>query len=556
MTDVTMPQLGETVTEGTVTRWLKAVGDTVTRDEPLFEVSTDKVDSEVPSPVSGTLTEILVPEGETVDVGARLAVIAGAEEATGAAFQQSSSPAPPSRASLADLPPPVQTSPAATPAPAAPAPPPTGPAPAAPGPAPATSPPAPPGPAPAPAAPSAASSAPSPGATGTLPPAFSKPAPTGPPGPLGSAPPVKPSDEQVPTAGQPLSPLPMSGGGARYDPGPAEPGSMVAREGAQREAKTSPGTQAGPGSVRGLLLSPVVRRLIDENGIDPANIAGTGEGGRITRADVLAYLDTHRTGSVNGGASQGATPLPRPEVTVAPGPRDEIVAFTNIRRRTAEYMVKSKATSAHTLVSLEADFHNVDRVRLAYQERFKQEEGISLTYLPFVARAVIDALRAYPHLNASVGDDCLILHRDVHLAIAVDLDNEGLIAPVIHQADAMSLRGIARSVADLASRARSRRLAADDIAGGTFTITNPGPFGTFMTVPIINQPQVGILSTDGVKRKPVVVELADGSEAVAIHPVGLLALSFDHRAVDGAYGARFLNAVASVIQTRDWSAEL
>lgn len=367
---------------------------------------------------------------------------------------------------------------------------------------------------------------------------------------------MKPSDEQVPTAGQPLSPLSMAGGGARYDPGPAGPGSMVAREGAQREAQTSPGTQAGTGSVRGLLLSPVVRRLIDENGIDPANIAGTGEGGRITRADVLAYLDTHRTGSVNGGASQGATPLPRPEVTVAPGPRDEIVAFTNIRRRTAEYMVKSKATSAHTLVSLEADFHNVDRVRLAYQERFKQEEGISLTYLPFVARAVVDALRAYPHLNASVGDDCLILHRDVHLAIAVDLDNEGLIAPVIHQADAMSLRGIARSVADLASRARSRRLAADDIAGGTFTITNPGPFGTFMTVPIINQPQVGILSTDGVKRKPVVVELADGSEAVAIHPVGLLALSFDHRAVDGAYGARFLNAVASVIQTRDWSAEL
>jgi 2-oxoglutarate dehydrogenase E2 component (dihydrolipoamide succinyltransferase) len=232
------------------------------------------------------------------------------------------------------------------------------------------------------------------------------------------------------------------------------------------------------------------------------------------------------------------------------------VPFTAIRRVTAEHMVRSKATSAHTLVAMEADFENVDKVRISNRDRFRAEEGVSLTYLPFISRAVIDTLRDYPNLNSSVGDDALIIHKDINLGYAVDLNLEGLIVPVVHNADGQSLRGLARSVADLAARARSRKLGANDISGGTFSITNPGPFGTYLTVPVIAQPQVAILSTDGVKRRPVVVATADGGEAIAIHSIGLLALSFDHRAVDGAYASAFLRDLVKVIETRDWAAEL
>jgi 2-oxoglutarate dehydrogenase E2 component (dihydrolipoamide succinyltransferase) len=219
-------------------------------------------------------------------------------------------------------------------------------------------------------------------------------------------------------------------------------------------------------------------------------------------------------------------------------------------------MVRSKATSAHTLAVIEADYEGIDRVRKDHKDRFREEEGISLTYLPFIARAVVETLRDYPHLNASVGDDMLIVHRDVHLGIAVDLEQRGLIVPVVRNADGQSLRGLSRAVADLANRARTRKLSADDVVGGTFTITNPGPFGTFMTAPIINQPQVAILSTDGIKRRPVVITAPDGTESIGIHSVGLLALAFDHRAVDGAYASAFLHDLARAIETRDWAAEL
>jgi 2-oxoglutarate dehydrogenase E2 component (dihydrolipoamide succinyltransferase) len=251
--------------------------------------------------------------------------------------------------------------------------------------------------------------------------------------------------------------------------------------------------------------------------------------------------------------------MERPSVAVPPAPlgvRDEIVPFTPVRRVTAEHMIRSINTSVHTLVAIETDFENVERVRNALKSQFRTEEGIGLTYLPFVARAVIDVLRDYPNLNSSVGDDALIVHHDIHLGIAVDLQREGLIVPVVHNADGQSLRGLARSIADLAARARNRQLSADDITGGTFTITNPGPFGTFITAPIIAQPQVAILSTDGVKRKPVVVVAQDDSESIAIHSVGVLALVFDHRAVDGAYASSFVRDVARVIETRDWLAEL
>ncbi len=460
-----MPQLGETVTEGTITRWLKQVGDQVNEDEVLFEVSTDKVDSEVPSPATGYVTEILVPEGETVDVGVRLAVISAdpvSEQpaVAGPAGGQATRPAGPVAA--------------------------------------------PPSPAPANAGPPAARAAP-------------------PPAPAGSrqSPPAAAAPDQAP-------------GGK--------------------------GSDASPWS--GRVLSPVVRRLLAENGIDPAKVNGTGTDGRITRADVLALVD--RRGRAAAEAP-GPTP-PAPAAVAAPATvsqgatgqpaRDEVVAFSNIRRRTAEHMVRSKATSAHTLVAVEADFEGIERIRRAQRERFRAEQGISLTYLPFVARAVIEGLRAFPMLNASVGDDELIVHRDLHLGIAVALESEGLIVPVVHSADGKRLVALARDMADLAQRARSRKLTADDIAGGTFTITNPGPFGTLMTVPIINQPQVAILSTDGVKRRPVVVPLPDGAEAIAIHSVGILALSFDHRAVDGAYAASFLARVRQVVETRDWAQEL
>ncbi len=219
-------------------------------------------------------------------------------------------------------------------------------------------------------------------------------------------------------------------------------------------------------------------------------------------------------------------------------------------------MVRSKHTSAHTMVAVEVDYSAVDKVRDAEREQFKAEEGISLTYLPFISRATIDAIREWPHLNSSVGDNELIVHHDINLGIAVDLDFEGLLVPVVHGADGKRLRQLAREIAGQAAKARSRRLTMDDISGGTFTITNAGPFGTLLTVPVINQPQVAILSTDGVRKRPVVVELPDGSDCIAIHPVGNLVLSWDHRAFDGAYAAAFMARIKEILETRDWSAEL
>ena len=323
------------------------------------------------------------------------------------------------------------------------------------------------------------------------------------------------------------------------------------------------------------MLSPVVRRLIDENRIDPTEIAGSGAGGRITRSDVLDYLDRRAQGE--GGVAPQIEPSITPPAQTAPmaspspvlqptlraegyapataSARDEVIPFTNIRRRTAEHMVRSRATSAHTLVAIEVDYEPVERVRHLLKESFAREEGFSLTYLPFIARATVEAIRTFPHINASVGDDALIVHRDLNLAIAVDLDLDGLIAPVIREADQMRLKGLARTIRDLATRARSKRLNADELAGGTFTITNPGPYGTFITAPIINQPQVAILSTDGIKRKAVVIALPDGSESIAIHSVGILALSFDHRVIDGAYAAAFLARMKEIIETWNWAQE-
>jgi 2-oxoglutarate dehydrogenase E2 component (dihydrolipoamide succinyltransferase) len=496
-----MPQLGETVTEGTIIKWLKKVGDPVAHDEPLFEVSTDKVDSEVPSSLEGVLTEILVEEGATVDIGTRLAVIGDAGDGSAS----------------------VPAAPAETPAQPAPT--------------------------PAEAGPTAAA----PPETAAAPPAETDAAET------------EAAAARAPASAEPTA-VPEAAETAET---PAQPEPVPAA------AEETAAAGAGGASA---LLSPVVRKLVNEHGLDPASIKGTGQGGRITRGDVLGHLDAQ---AVAGGGSQAtgaaasvapATP-PAPAAAGTPaaqagpgesrgfppavaGGRDEVVPFSNIRRLTAEHMVRSKATSAHTLVVVEADYEGVERVRRREKDRFREQEGVSLSYLPFIARAVVDVLRDYPHLNASVGDGALLVHKDVHLGIAVDLDRQGLIVPVVRQADGQSLRGLARAIGDLAERARSRRLSADDVVGGTFTITNPGPFGTLITAPIINQPQVAILSTDGVKRRPVVVTAEDGTEAIAIHSVGMLAMSFDHRAVDGAYASAFLRDLARAIETRDWAAEL
>ncbi|HUR48978.1 MAG TPA: dihydrolipoamide acetyltransferase family protein [Acidimicrobiales bacterium] len=503
MTDITMPQLGETVTEGTITRWNKAVGDKIDEDEVLFEVSTDKVDSEVPSPIAGYIAEILVPEGDTVPIGAKLAVISS--EAGGAA--------PAAAPAAAQAPEPEQV---ATPA-----------APAAEAPAPATA-------APAPAA----------------------------------------------------APEPVT----EPQPQPAEVAGPAPDDVSRAEEQSTENGKMG-----GKVLSPVVRKLIAEHNIDANQISGSGQGGRITRNDVLAYIDKVKQAPAPAAAAAPApapaqpapaapapqpapaAPVPQPAPAApAPAPQPaaaaptaparpsapavpregQTIPFSNIRRRTAEHMVRSLATSAHTLVVFEVDYFGVEKVRSKFKNAFKQEEGVSLTYLPFIARATIDAIREFPHVNATVGNDELIVHGEVNLGIAVDLNFEGLIVPVVHDAGSKRLRALAREMGDLAARANSRKLSADDISGGTFTITNAGGFGTMITAPVINQPQVAILSTDGIKKRPVAIELPDGSDGIAVHPVGNLALSFDHRAYDGAYASAFLARIREILETRDWSIEL
>jgi len=456
MADVQMPQLGETVTEGTITRWFKEIGDQVAEDEVLFEVSTDKVDSEVPSPVAGYLAEIRAPEGETVDVGAVIAVVSDAPPADGAV--------------------PAAEVPAAE-------------------------------------TPSAET----------------------------------PSIEAAPAVAVPEDAAPA--------PAPGPP----------------PVPDAAPRAGSGVVTSPLVRRLAEEHGIDIAAVTPSGDGGRVTRADVEKLIEQGGAPTAPAAPAAPATPVgpapapaatgptrtrPKPAPVVRAATGDTVVPLNNMRRRTGEHMLRSKATSPHAVTIVEVDYENIERVRRSHKAAWRQEEGHSLTYLPFIARAVIDALRDFPALNATVGDGDLLLHNDVHLGIPVDLDFEGLLAPVVHSADGMRLRALARSFADVADRARSKQLSADDITGGTFTITNNGTFGPAIVIPIINQPQVAILSTDGISRKPVVVTTADGTEAIAIHSVGMLTLAWDHRAFDGAYSASFLGEVKDILETRDWEAEL
>jgi pyruvate dehydrogenase E2 component (dihydrolipoamide acetyltransferase) len=410
--DVIMPQLGETVAEGTVTRWYKKVGDAVKADETLFDVETDKVSTEIPAPASGVLEQILVQEGITAKVGARIAVI----QESGAA---------------------------------------------------------------------------------------------------------------VTTSAEPSVPAAATGRAAAFT-APRAASSGLARGGA------------------GERLSPVVRKLCAEHALDPQQIAGTGRDGRITREDVLEYIATR--GAPRPSALPSAPRAPQQPATAA---AQSTISLTNVRRRTAEHMAKSWTTVPHVLQAVEADFHRIVEARRRMGEPWKQREGFALTYLPFIARAASIALAKFPHLNATFDGAQLKLHRRINLGIAVDLNFEGLVVPVVKDVPTKSLPQIAREINDLATRARSGRLKPDELTEATYTITNNGAFGTLFTAPIINAPQVAILSTDAVRKKPVVIEAPEG-DSIAIRPVGMLAQTFDHRAVDGAYAAAFLREIKSVIEARDW----
>jgi 2-oxoglutarate dehydrogenase E2 component (dihydrolipoamide succinyltransferase) len=305
-------------------------------------------------------------------------------------------------------------------------------------------------------------------------------------------------------------------------------------------------------------LSPAVRRLAAEYRLDLTSVPGSGRNGRITRRNVLEFIQRQQTAPAQHAAAPAAAPAARAPAPAPAGPPPagaKTVPFTRIRKLTAEHMVRSKATSPHVLQAVEVEFHRVDLVRKTVRDSWKARHGFSLTYLPFIANAVCRALEDFPNLNSSVHGDSLILHPSVNLAIAVDLGAEGLVAPVIKNADRMAVGQLADAISEIAQRSRAGKLKPEDFQGGTYTLSNSGTFGTLITAPIINQPQVAILSTDGVRKKPVVVETSEG-DSIAIRPVGVLAQSFDHRAVDGAYSAAFLDKVRKIIETSHWVVEV
>ncbi len=421
MADVLMPQMGESIVEGTLTRWLKKAGDKVERDEPLFEISTDKVDTEIPSPVAGVLSEVLVEEGKTVGINTVVARVT--EE--GAA-------APPAEKAPAKAEPKPETKAAA---------------------------------------------------------------------PVAAPPPP---------------------------PEPAEP--------------------AGP-------LSPLVRKMARENAIDLAKVSGTGAGGRITKQDLEAYMATPAPAAAAQAkppAPPTATPAPAPTAFVPPAPstgaKTRIEPLSNMRIKIAEHMVNSKRTSAHVTTVHRVDMTRVAKMRAKHKEDFASRYGMSLTFLPFVTRATVEALRTYPLLNASIDGTNIVYHNEINLGIAVALEN-GLIVPVIRGADEKNVLGLQRSIVDLAARARSRQLKPDEVLGGTFSITNFGSFGSVFATPIINQPQVAILGVGAVEKVPVVID-----DAIAIRSQAFLALTFDHRLIDGALADQFTAKVKHVLET--WSEEV
>ena len=464
MTSIQMPQLGETIVEGTILKWLKTEGESVTRDEPLFEISTDKVDTEVPSSAAGTLTKILVPEGETVAVGTEVAEIgeAGAGDGSGGgaateAAQELSALAAP------------------TPEPNA-------------------------------------------GADETPAAAPQQPA----------VPAAQPSQESVPSQ-------------------------MAA------SSQAAPLPDRGP---RSQILSPLVRKLATEHNVDLSQVTGTGTGGRITKNDVLGFVSS---GAAAAPAAAQAAPAPAPAGSPAPavapqpapvqapavaGAGEEIIPVTHIRKLIGEHMKASLEVSARAWNAVEVNMENVARLRERAKDGFKAREGFSLTYMPFVTKAVTDALLVYPMVNSELRGEEIAIKHFVNMGIAVSYD-EGLIVPVLKGVDTMNLLGIARGINDLATRARAKRLQPDEVHGGSFTITNPGPFGSLVSVPIINQPQTGILAFDTVEKRPVVID-----DTIAIRHMVYISMSWDHRVIDGALASQFLARIKQNLETWDFAEDL
>jgi len=464
-TEVVMPQMGESIAEGTITKWLKKVGERVERDEPLFEISTDKVDAEIPSPAAGTLTEVRYKEGETVEVNTVVAVLDG---------DGASAPEAPAAK-------PVAETPAKTEAPA-PAPPPPAP------PSQQAAPPPPPPPAPAP------------------PPVQAKPAP--PPPPAESQP---KSDGTVPTAEE----------------------------------------------LRRTKSSPLVRKIAQEHGVDISKLEGTGLSGRVTKNDILSFIES---GSAPAPAAPQRVAAPAPatmqEPVAPPAPKpqagDRVEQMSVMRKKIAEHMVLSRRTSAHVTTVYEIDMTRVARLRDQHRDEFYERTGTKLTFMPFIFEAVNKALRKFPIFNAQVNGEQIIYKQDINLGMAVALD-WGLIVPVIKRADDLSISGLARAANDLADRARTKQLKPDEVTGGTFTITNPGVFGGLFGTPIINQPQLAILGVGKIEKRAKVLTSADGDDFIGIRWMAYFALSFDHRVIDGADAERFLAFVKEQLEAGDFS---
>ena len=554
---VTMPALGESVTEGTVTRWLKAVGDTVTADEPLLEVSTDKVDTEIPAPASGVLLEIKVGEDETVDVGAELAVI-GSDETAAAA------PPPPPPA-----PPAVQAAPEPT-VEAAPE------------------------PTPAPAAASSASGTPTPVVMPALGESVTEGTVTRWLRVVGDVvqadePLLEVSTDKVDTE----IPAPVSGVLTDIlvaEDSTADVGAQLAiiTAGASAPAATAPAPAPTPtpttapapapapeaqASDEGAdaYVTPLVRRLAAQHGIDLAQVTGTGVGGRIRKSDVLALVGTEAAKPQPPAPAPAAAPAPAPVAAKpaaasapasapAPAPatqRGRTEAMPRLRKVIAERMVESLQTSAQLTTVIEVDVSRIASLRNRVKKSFEAREGVKLSFLPFFCKAAVEALKQYPQVNASIDMAAgTVTYYDVeNLGIAVDTER-GLLVPVIRDAGDLNIAGLARKIAELAERTRTNKLSPDDLNGGTFTVTNTGSRGALFDTPIINQPQVAILGTGAVVKRPVVVTDENGQDVIAVRSMVYLALSYDHRLVDGADAARFLGSMKQRLETGAFEAEL
>ena len=450
--DVIMPQMGESIAEGTLSKWMKKVGDEIKRDEPIFEISTDKVDAEIPAPAAGTLAEIKVKEGQTVPVQTIVAVI---ETEKGAAVA-ASAPAP---APAAAAPPPAAKPAAAAPSPAAA-----------------------PKPAPVAAAPAAAAA----------------------------------------TALPPYRPTAPPGGN-----GPETADDRLRR-----------------------LSTPLVRKIAAEHNVDIAGIPGSGHAGRVTKKDILGFIEGGTAAQPDSGTVRPAAAAAPPSTggwEASPWEGDRVEPMTRIRQLTAEHMIFSRRTSAHVTSFWEVDMSQIQRLR-EKNKKLYEERGAKLTYLGFIVKAVADNLRRHPVLNAAVQGQSIIYRGQINIGIAVALD-WGLIVPVIRKADELSLLGIAKTMADLAERARGKKLKPDEVQQGTFTITNPGVFGSYVGAPIINQPQVAILGVGAIEKRPRVVQMEDGTDAVVPRMMTMLSMTYDHRIVDGADADRFFADVKKTLES-------